>query len=163
VERAEDGEDGERSEEMFDWLKAHSRLLDVKRVQSAIAGAEERTSAEIRVSVSPFFWGNVYRAAERAFERLGMRGTLRRNGVLFFIVPSRRAFVVLGDAGIHAHVEHGFWAQVVDEMRPYFAHRDFTSGVLVGITKVADELTRHFPVDPEANPNELSDSVDLPR
>ena len=71
---------------------ARARLLkriDVERVRQAIAAAEHQTSVRVRVSLAPFFWGDVRRVAERAFTRLG------RHGVLILVVPSRRQFVVL--------------------------------------------------------------------
>ena len=138
------------------------RFVDVRRIETAIAAAEARTSGEIRVSVSPFFWGDVRRAAEKAFDRLGMQRTERHNGVLIFIVPSRRAFVVLGDQGIHERAASGFWDRVVAAMTPHFTRRDFTSGVLAGIELVASELERHFPREP-SDENELPDSVDVGR
>ena len=49
------------------------------------------------------------RVAERAFEKLGMARTRQRNAILFFVVPSRRRFAVLGDEGIHAKVGQEFW------------------------------------------------------
>jgi uncharacterized membrane protein len=137
-------------------------LLDVDRVKRAIEKVEKRTSGEIRVSLSPFFWGNVQRAAERAFVRLGMQRTRHRNGVLFFIVPSRRAFVVLGDAGIHDRVGDELWNRLVREIAPHFRRKDFTAGVVHGIQVVGEELARHFPADDEAEPNELPDAVDEP-
>ncbi|HZA51699.1 MAG TPA: TPM domain-containing protein, partial [Myxococcaceae bacterium] len=88
------------------WLGRRSllRRIDVKRVEHALREAEKRASGEIRVSVAPLFWGSVRKEAERAFVRLGMSRTKERNGVLFFVVPARRKFVVLGDEGIHAKV-----------------------------------------------------------
>jgi uncharacterized membrane protein len=148
---------------MLDFLNRLPRVLDVARVEPAIRAAETRTSGELRVSVSPFFWGDVRRASERAFERLGMTRTRERNGVLFFIVPSRRAFVVLGDRGIHERVGDELWKGVVRAMSPCFARREFTEGVLQGLELVADVLARHFPADPARNPNELPDSVDVGR
>lgn len=136
--------------------------LDVDRIKQAIADAEARTSGELRVSVSPFFWGNVQRAAERAFSRLGMKKTRDRNGVLFFIVPTRRAFVVLGDQGIHERVGDQLWKDVVRDMSPHFARRDFTKGVLIGIEAVAHALAEHFPRAP-GDVNELPDTVDTAR
>ena len=47
------------------------RSIDSNRIQEAIRQAEKRTSGEIRVSVSPLFWGDVRKAAEKAFERHG--------------------------------------------------------------------------------------------
>ena len=140
-----------------------SRLLDAARVERAIAEAERRTSGEIRVSVSPFFWGNVHRAADRAFVRLGMHRTRQRNGVLIFIVPSRHAVVVLGDSGIHACVGDELWRRAIDVMTPHFGRRDFTDGVVHGIAIIGEQLARHFPVDTLAEPNELPDTVDRQR
>lgn len=133
--------------------------LDVPLVQQAIARAEMQTSGELRVSVAPFFWGSVHRAAERAFARLGMDRTRYRNGVLFFIVPSRRAFVVLGDRGIHECVGDELWEAVVGVMAPHFKRRDFTGGVLAGIESVARALAVHFPRE-EDDRNELPNTVD---
>jgi len=50
---------------------------------------------------------------EKAFVRLGMSATKDRNAVLFFVVPARRKFVVLGDSGIHEKVGEEFWRHVV--------------------------------------------------
>ena len=55
--------------------------MDAERVRAAIEAAERRTSGEIRVSVSRYFWGDLRAAAELAFERLRMHetsGTQRR-------------------------------------------------------------------------------------
>src|SRR5260221_7582956 len=113
--------------------KGFRRAVDQKRIEAAIAGAERRTSGEIRVSVAPFFWGSVERAAERAFHRLGMSRTRERNGVLFFVVPTRRAFVVRGDSGIHAKVGQAFWHDVVATMTPHFRAGHFTEALCAGI------------------------------
>jgi uncharacterized membrane protein len=115
------------------------------------------------VSVAPPFWGNVERAAERAFARLGMSHTRERNGVLVFIVPSRRAFVVLGDVGIHDRVGQGFWHSLVALMTPHFRRGEFTDGVVAGIEAIAAQLALHFPHDAATDTNELPDSIDVPR
>ena len=56
-----------------------------------------------------YFWGDVRRAAERAFARLRIDRTREHNGVLIFVAPWRRRFAILGDEGIHRRVEDGFW------------------------------------------------------
>jgi uncharacterized membrane protein len=99
--------------------------------------------------------------AERAFDRLGMRGTAQRNGVLFFIVPSRRRFVVLGDEGIHSKVGGEFWDKVVGAVASEFRERRFTDGLVQGIATVGRELATHFPFDPATDKNELPDDVDF--
>lgn len=139
------------------------RAVDPARIKGAIEDAERRTSGEIRVSVAPFFWGSVRRAAERAFLRLGMTATRERNAILFFVVPSRRAFVVHGDSGIHARVGQEFWEAVIAIMTPHFREGHFTEGLCAGITAAGERLAEHFPHDPASDVNELPDSVDLER
>ena len=137
------------------------KTIDVVAVRGAIEAAERRTGGEIRVSLSLFFWGGVRKAAERAFVRLGMTATKDRNGVLFFIVPSRRRFVVLGDAGIHAKVGQEFWEKVAVSMADDFRKGDFTRGLVRGIEEAGAQLAAHFPYDPANDRNELPDDVDL--
>jgi uncharacterized membrane protein len=141
--------------------KELSRHVKAEKVQEAIKKAEIRTSGEICVSVSPFFWGSVRRQAERAFVRLGITRTKDRNGVLFFVVPSRKRFVVLGDEGIHAKVGQEFWEAVVESVCGKFHEGDFTGGLVDGITEVGERLAEHFPYDAETDVNELPDAVDF--
>jgi uncharacterized membrane protein len=139
------------------WLK----LVDGERVQAAIGDAERLTSGEIRVSVSTFFWGDVRATAQKAFARLRMEETQERNGVLFFVVPSRRRFVILGDEGIHAKVGQDFWDGVAAAVSERFRESDFTGGLVRGIGEVGARLTQYFPRDPETDVNELPDAVDF--
>jgi len=136
-------------------------LIDEAVVKEAIAAAEAQTSGEIRVSVSTFFWGDVRRTAERAFDRMGMRATQERNGVLFFLVPSRKKFVVLGDQGIHDRVGQEFWDSVAAAVSERFAQSDFTGGLVHGITEAGRQLAAHFPHQGPRETNELSDEVDF--
>src|SRR5438094_5810200 len=96
------------------------RVIDRDKIKEAIQKAEHRTSGEIRVSVAPFFWGNIEKAADKAFARMGMTQTKEHNAVLFFVVPARRKFVVLGDRGIHERVGQDFWRQVADVVSEKF-------------------------------------------
>src|SRR5215472_3688707 len=133
------------------------RVIDREKIKEAIQNAEHRTSGEIRVSVAPFFWGNVHKAAEKAFERLGMTRTKDRNGILFFVVPARRKFVVLGDRGIHERVGQDFWHSVVAAVSEKFRNGDFTGGLVKGIETVGEQLATHFPYDATTDKNELPD------
>lgn len=147
-------------------MSVHSRrrllkAVDVERVRRAIAAAELASSGEVRVSVSSFFWGSVRRAAERAFVRLGMTRTRDRNGVLFFIVPSRRRFVVLGDAGIHAAVGQEFWESLAGHLAASFREGDFTGGLVAAIDEAGRRLAERFPHRPGLDVNELADDVDF--
>jgi uncharacterized membrane protein len=138
--------------------------IDVGRVEAAVRAGERRTSGEIRVAVARFyFWGDIRRAAAGAFERLRMAHTRRRNGVLIFVAPLRRRFAVVGDVGIDQKVAPAFWGQVTDAVSAEIRRGgDLTSGIVHGVTAVADELARHFPPDPGGGLNELPDTVALP-
>jgi len=135
--------------------------IDRTRIEEAIRAAEHQTSGEIRVSVAPLFWGDVRKQAERAFARLGMTATQARNGVLFFIVPSRRRFVVLGDEGIHRVVGDEFWSGIASAMSEHFRRGDFTEGIVRGIQEVGRKLAVHFPHRGREDVNELPDEVDF--
>jgi uncharacterized membrane protein len=137
------------------------RIIDGERIKEAIASAERRTSGEICVSVAPLFWGNIEKAADKAFTRLGMTHTKDRNGVLFFVVPARRKFVVLGDRGIHERVGQEFWDNVVAAVSEKFRGGDFTGGLVKGIEKVGEQLATHFPYDETTDKNELSNELDF--
>jgi len=136
-------------------------LIDAEAVKAAIEEAERQSSGEIRVSVSTFFWGDVRRTAERAFERMGMDRTEHRNGVLFFIVPSRKKFVVLGDQGIHEKAGQEFWDAVTAAVSERFAKGDFTGGLTHGIAEAGRQLAEHFPSQGPRDVNELPDDVDF--
>ncbi len=126
-------------------LRAHRKLhraIDEEKVRTAIDEAERRTSGEIRVSIAPFFWGSVEKAARRAFRRLGMERTRDRNGILFFFVPARRRFAVIGDEGIHARVGPEFWAKVVEAVAQRFRKAEYTEGLVEGIETVGRECAR---------------------
>ena len=145
------------------FLSQHKLLaiIDDDRIKAAIAAAEKQTSGEIRVSVSRFFWGNVRRAAEKAFTRLGMRATQDRNGILFFIVPSRHAFAIIGDEGIHQKVGQDFWNKLVAAMAGDFMAGKFNEGLIRGIEECGRLLAVHFPYQGEEDVNELSDDIDF--
>jgi uncharacterized membrane protein len=135
--------------------------VDEARVVQAILDAERRSSGQIRVSVAPLFWGRVDRAAEKAFRRLHMDATRDHNGVLFFVVPSRKRFTVLGDAGIHGKVAEAFWKEVAACLSAHFREQDFTGGLVEGIGMVGQQLADHFPRREDASGNELPDEVDF--
>jgi len=137
------------------------QIIDRDKIKEAIERAEHRTSGEICVSVAPFFWGSVRKAADKAFVRMGVGRTKDRNGVLIFVVPARRKFVVLGDSGIHECVGQEFWNHVAAAVSEKFRDGDFTGGLVRGIEKIGEELAAHFPYDPATDKDELANDVDF--
>lgn len=129
--------------------------IDNNRVREAIERAEAGSSGEIVVSIADYFFGNVHRGARRAFERLGIANTRRRNGVLLFIEPARRQFEIVADTGIDERVRPGFWAEVADRLSQRFHDGDFTGGLVEAIETIGGELAAHFPRGPD-DVNELA-------
>ena len=136
-------------------------IIDRDKIKEAIETAERRTSGEVCVSVAPYFWGSIEKAADKAFARMGIARTKDRNGVLIFVVPSRRKFVVLGDRGIHERVGQEFWNRVAEAVSAKFRSGDFTGGLVRGIEEVGEQLAAHFPYDRETDKDELADDVDF--
>jgi uncharacterized membrane protein len=124
------------------------RQVDTAQIKEAIAQAESRTSAEIRVAIVGFFRGDPLALGERAFQRLGMTAAQQRNGVLILLAPTRRKVVILGDAGIQARVGDSFWLELTDDLALRFRAGEFTGGLGDAIVRVGRELAIHFPHDP---------------
>jgi uncharacterized membrane protein len=139
-----------------------SRHVDSERIVRAIERAERQTSGQIRVSLAPHFWGDLRKAAERAFVRLGMTRTPLRNGVLLFVVPSRREFVILGDIAIHEKAGQDFWERVAAAMTQRIKDGDLTDGIVHGIETAGAELAAHFPPvpGPDGGEGALPNAVD---
>ena len=64
---------------------------------------------------------------------------------MFFVVPARHRFVVLGDRGIHEKVGQEFWYGIARTVAEKFRRGDFTGGIVAGIDLVGEGLARHFP------------------
>ena len=134
----------------------HRKDLDLDRVRGAVEQAERRTSAEIVVSIAPFFLGRVWPAAQRAFARLGVARTRGRTGVLVFVVPSRRQVVVLADEGALARLDLSVWRDAAARIAAAFAHGHGSAGLVEGIDLLARALSVPFPRE-RTDVNELPD------
>lgn len=131
------------------------RFVDKRRVHEAILRAEAHTTASIAVSIAPHVEGDVHAAALHALHRRGLSRARERNAVLFFVVPSRREFAVVGDAAAHEHLGDDGWRAVVAAVERHLRAGDPTAGLVAGIDDVGRLLAEHFPrrtaADPRAN------------
>jgi uncharacterized membrane protein len=119
-------------------------FVDHKRVRAAIRRAEAPTGAAISVAISPPIEGDVHTAALRVLHasRPHARGLA---AVLFFVVPSRRAFAVVGNARAHEALGQASWDGIVATLQRHFTRAEPTVGLEAGIAEVGDHLRRHFP------------------
>ena len=114
-------------------------------IVAAIREAEQKTSGEIRVSISPKHVDDTMTAAQAEFLRLGMNRSTERNSVLIFVAPRAHKFAVIGDEAVHAKCGDEFWRQLADAMAGYFRKSEFTPGLLHGVQKAGELLAEHFP------------------
>lgn len=129
-------------------------------ILTAIQQAEKRTSGEIRVRLDTRAGEDPKVAARLIFDRLGMRKTELRNGVLFYLSVEDRKFVILGDDGIYHKVPPNFWDGVTSLVLGHFREGRFAEGLVAGIAQAGEQLALYFP--PLAGKtNELNDDISL--
>lgn len=140
--------------------EAFLSAIDDARIVSAIQAAEARSRGEVRVHVAEGPVPDARRAAEADFARLGMAATAERNGVLILVAPESQSFAVVGDLGIDERCPPGFWDEVAASIARDFRESRFTDGIVAAVTRVGDELARHFPRrEGRQDRNELPDGV----
>ena len=129
-------------------------------ILSAIQEAETRTSGEIRVRLDASAGDDPKAAARLVFDKLGMRKTALRNGVLFYLSVADRKFVILGDDGIYHKVPPNFWDGVTSLVLDHFRQGRFADGLVAGIERAGEQLARYFPPLADKD-NELNNDISL--
>lgn len=142
------------------WVRGLLAEADLEAVTQAIAAAEARTSAEIRVHLDHRCPGDAMPRAVAVFERLGMHRTAARHGVLIYVSVGDHKLAVLGDQGIHERVGQAYWERLVDAVLAHFREQRPRDGLLHAVAEVGAVLARHFPRRP-GDVNELSDQVSI--
>ena len=125
--------------------KHFSKHVRHDEIIAAIRAAEQKTSGEIRVSISPKHIDDPVAAAQIEFMRLGMNASRERNGVLIFVAPRSHKFAVIGDEAVHAKCGNEFWQKLAEAMTGYFRKSEFTPGIIHGVQKAGALLAEHFP------------------
>lgn len=138
---------------------------DFLRISNKIGEMEKITSGEIRVSIKEKLSllkskKDLRQLAEEEFFKLGMDKTRDKTGILIYIVLEKKKFFILADSGINEKVDPSTWENVKDEMLQFFLKGDFAKGVITGIEKVGNILSKHFPIKSD-DTNELSNKVVL--
>lgn len=130
-----------------------------QNIINAITNAEDGSSAEIRVHLDSTCLGNPITAAIKEFNRLGMKNTKDRNGVLVYVAYKSRKCAIVGDEGINSVVPANFWDECYSIMTSHFKENDFGGGIAASIAKVGEKLKEYFPYqDDDTNelPNDIS-------
>ncbi|HUT37060.1 MAG TPA: TPM domain-containing protein [Planctomycetota bacterium] len=128
------------------------------QVEAAVAEAELRTSAEVKLVIARYCWSDIRAKAAAVFRKLGLDKTAERNAVLILLVTTNREFLIHGDEGIHQKVGQGFWDDVRGVMEEHFREGRFGEGLAEGIRRIGGKLADHFPRHAE-DKNEIPDEV----
>ena len=129
-----------------------------KQVTNAIGEAERNTSGEIRVHIESLCREDVLDRAAFIFKKLEMHKTELRNGVLFYLSIEDHKLAILGDAGINAKVQKGFWTEIKDFLIAEFRAGKYAQGLSEEIIKAGAQLKQHFPYQKD-DVNELSNDI----
>ena len=150
------------------WTRRFLSESDFDAVTRAIAAAEARTSAEIRVHlerrVPRRLWvgraPDILTRARHVFRRLGMHKTVERHGVLIYVAVADRRFAVVGDEGIHERVGDPHWHLVRDLIADRLKANAPREAIERGVEALGRALAEHYPRRPD-DQNELSDEVSV--
>jgi uncharacterized membrane protein len=148
------------------WFRLRRRfpaeLLDEMAV--AIAAGERTHLGEVcfavesRLSPLAVLDGIDARArAGQVFSQLHVWDTEHNSGVLFYVLMAEHRIEIVADRGIAALVTQDEWDAISRRVRDGYAKGQWREGSLEAIAAAHDLLTRHFPGDGTANPDELPD------
>jgi len=145
----------------------HGFLSDDELHQIALKIKEKEllTAGEIVVSIKEkkaFFHKkkSVLEYAVSEFNRLGIKKTRDKTGILIFILLKEREFYILADSAINDKVATNTWELVKDKMEASFREKKFREGIINAVDEVGAILSEHFPRKSD-DTNELSDEVNI--
>ena len=142
------------------WVRTFASGGDLDDVAAAVARAERRTAAEIRVHLDHRCPGDPMARAVQVFERLGMHATEHRAGVLVYVAVTDHKLAVIGDAGIHARVGQDYWDALVARVLAHLREGRPRDGLVHAVDEVGAALATHFPRRRDDR-NELADQVSV--
>jgi uncharacterized membrane protein len=140
-------------------MKSEYRLPKeaIDQIAEAVAAAELRTSAEVKVIVLRYCWADIREKAKSLFYKYELHKTKDRNAVMILQVLVNREFLIYGDKGINEKVEEDFWLNVSNAMREKFQSGNLIAGLCAGVEHVGEQLATYFPRNDDVN--EISDEV----
>ena len=141
-------------------MKSEYRLPKeaIDRIAEAVAAAELRTSAEVKVIVLRYCWADIREKAKSLFYKHELHKTKDRNAVMILQVLVNREFLIYGDKGINEKVEKDFWLNVSNAMREKFQSGNLIAGLCAGVEHVGEQLATYFPRNDD-DVNEISDEA----
>ena len=121
-------------------------------IERAVADGEKLHRGQVRFVVeAELGTGQLWRglsARQRALEVFSMLriwDTEENNGVLIYVMLADRKVEIIADRGIHRHVGEERWRAICRELELHYRKRDFSTGSVLAIQKISEELRFYFP------------------
>ncbi|MCX7983547.1 MAG: TPM domain-containing protein [Bacteroidetes bacterium] len=145
---------------MANIVKKYFSDSDAQAIAEAIQNVEQNTSGEIRVVIrEKRLWRersmSLESIARKEFLALGMQATRDRTGVLFLVLLRNRQLYIFADEGIYSKLDQSILSAIANEVAEQFSKNEYREGLLHGINKVGELLSRYFP-------KKYNDSNELP-
>ena len=132
---------------------------DNQKIVTAIQSAERQTSGEVVVHIEKSCASDPYQRALHWFKKLKLHQTVQRNGVLILLIEKQRRFAIVGDQGIHAAVQQGYWDHEAELLSQAFKAGRYADGLCATIVAIGEKLQTHFPSQGKNDINELGDKI----
>lgn len=150
------------NKKMFNKIKKNLSKEDLERISSEIKNAEEKTSAEIVVSIKrkiPFIYkNNINKFLSYAFNFYKIYETKNRTGILIIFILKDKKFYIIGDEGINKKVQQKKWDEISNFVSSEIKNCGLLSGIINSIKLTSEIVAQNFPLE-EFDKNEIPDKV----
>jgi uncharacterized membrane protein len=127
------------------------------RIEAAVSNSEITHTAEVRVAVEASLTLRELFSKKSPRDRalLKVWDTAQNNGVLIYINVADRAVEVIADRGFDGRLTPMYWQQLCAQMVLGFQQDLFEQSVVQCVQQLSKDFAVHFPINGQANPNEL--------
>jgi uncharacterized membrane protein len=126
-------------------VKHFLSALEHQRIHEAIKSAEDGTSGDIVVYITPRHVRESLEAAHQEFLKLRLDGAKDQNSLLIFVAPKSQTFAVVGGPALHDKVGQRWWDELSELMTRHFKEARYTDGLIAAIERAGQALKTHFP------------------
>lgn len=100
----------------------------------------------------------VDRAAAAAFQQNRLRNTKDSTGILIYISLYEHQVRIMGDDAISVKLSQADWSRICDSIISSFKQKQYTTGIVDGISLTGKLLAEHFPIK-EEDKDELANEL----
>lgn len=126
----------------------HLAILAQAALFACLAALASSTRVRSALGVGLLPSAAARKAAQRAFEELGLARTQERTGVLIHVALADRHVEVIADEGVHAAVAPRTWDEIVDCLVSAAREGHAVDGVVAAVARCGAALAEVLPPEP---------------